>query len=51
MLLGVVGYVVALPQMRFDGVVFDAHTLLFASLFLYVDTNLSSSPYLPRRLP
>lgn len=34
MLLGLVGYVVALPQMRFSGVVFDAHTLLFASLFI-----------------
>jgi glycosyltransferase involved in cell wall biosynthesis len=34
MLLGVVGYVVALPQMRFGAVVFDAHTLLFASLFI-----------------
>ena len=34
MLLGLVGYVVALPQMRFGAVVFDAHTLLFASLFI-----------------
>jgi glycosyltransferase involved in cell wall biosynthesis len=32
MVLGLVGYVVALPQMRFGAVVFDAHTLLFASL-------------------
>jgi glycosyltransferase involved in cell wall biosynthesis len=34
MLLGLVGYVVALPQMRFGAVVFDAHTLLFATLFI-----------------
>jgi glycosyltransferase involved in cell wall biosynthesis len=33
-LLGVLGYVVALPQMRIGTVAFDAHTLLFASLFI-----------------
>jgi len=33
-LAGVVGYVVALPQMRIAGIAFDAHTLLFASLFI-----------------
>jgi len=31
-ILGVVGYAVALPGLRFRGVTFDAHTLLFASL-------------------
>lgn len=34
MLLGIVGYAVAIPGLRIRGVVFDAHTLLFASLFL-----------------
>jgi glycosyltransferase involved in cell wall biosynthesis len=34
MLLGVAGYAVALPNLRLYGVGFDAHTLLFASLFL-----------------
>jgi glycosyltransferase involved in cell wall biosynthesis len=33
-LLGVVGYGVALPGLRAVGVTFDAHTLLFASLFM-----------------
>jgi glycosyltransferase involved in cell wall biosynthesis len=33
-LLGVLGYAIALPGLRFGGVTFDAHTLLFASLFL-----------------
>ena len=33
-LAGVIGYVVALPQMRIAGIAFDAHTLLFASLFI-----------------
>lgn len=31
-LLGLVGYVIALPGIRLSGVAFDAHTLLFASL-------------------
>lgn len=31
-LLGLVGYAVAMPGLRFFGVSFDAHTLLFASL-------------------
>lgn len=31
-LLGILGYTVALPQLRIGGVAFDAHTLLFASL-------------------
>lgn len=31
-LLGLVGYAVAMPQRRIGGVVFDVHTLLFASL-------------------
>jgi glycosyltransferase involved in cell wall biosynthesis len=31
-LLGFVGYVVAMPGMTFKGMTFDAHTLLFASL-------------------
>lgn len=31
-LLGLVGYAVAMPGMTFKGVTFDAHTLLFASL-------------------
>lgn len=30
--LGIVGYAVALPGLTFNGVTFDAHTLLFASL-------------------
>lgn len=34
MLLGIVGYAVAIPGLRIRGVAFDAHTLLFASLFL-----------------
>ena len=33
-LLGVVGYAIALPQLTFYGVTFDMHTLLFASLAL-----------------
>jgi glycosyltransferase involved in cell wall biosynthesis len=33
-LLGVVGYTIALPQLTFYGVTFDMHTLLFASLAL-----------------
>ena len=33
-LLGLVGYVLALPGLRIHGITFDAHTLLFASLFL-----------------
>jgi hypothetical protein len=33
-LLGVLGYIVALPQMKIGTVAFDAHTLLFASLFI-----------------
>jgi glycosyltransferase involved in cell wall biosynthesis len=32
--LGIIGYVVALPGMTIRGVTFDAHTLLFASLFI-----------------
>lgn len=32
MALGLVGYAVAMPQLSFFGVVFDVHTLLFASL-------------------
>jgi glycosyltransferase involved in cell wall biosynthesis len=34
LLLGIVGYAVAIPGLRIRGVAFDAHTLLFASLFL-----------------
>ena len=33
-LLGVLGYAIGLPGLRISGVQFDAHTLLFASLFL-----------------
>jgi glycosyltransferase involved in cell wall biosynthesis len=33
-LLGLIGYAVALPGIRIDGITFDAHTLLFSSLFL-----------------
>jgi glycosyltransferase involved in cell wall biosynthesis len=33
-LLGIVGYAVALPKMHLAGVTFDVHTLLFASLFI-----------------
>ncbi len=33
-LLGIVGYAVALPGLQIGGVVFDAHTLLFATLAL-----------------
>jgi hypothetical protein len=33
-LLGLVGYGIALPGLRIGGVGFDAHTLLFASLFI-----------------
>jgi hypothetical protein len=32
--LGLIGYVIALPGLRIHGIAFDAHTLLFASLFL-----------------
>ena len=32
--LGVLGYAIALPGMSVAGVTFDAHTLLFASLFI-----------------
>lgn len=32
--LGVIGYIVALPGMTIRGVTFDAHTLLFASMFI-----------------
>jgi hypothetical protein len=33
-LLGAVGYMLALPGVTFRGITFDAHTLLFASLWL-----------------
>jgi len=33
-LLGCLGYAIALPRLTFNGVTFDAHTLLFASLAL-----------------
>jgi hypothetical protein len=32
--MGLIGYAIALPGLRIGGVHFDAHTLLFASLFL-----------------
>jgi glycosyltransferase involved in cell wall biosynthesis len=32
--LGMIGYAVAMPGLRFGGVAFDAHTLLFASLVI-----------------
>jgi glycosyltransferase involved in cell wall biosynthesis len=38
-MLGILGYVVALPGLRIAGVTFDAHTLLFASLGLIVGTQ------------
>jgi len=34
LLLGALGYGVALPRLNFFGVTFDAHTLLFASMFI-----------------
>lgn len=34
LLLGFIGYAVALPGLRINSINFDAHTLLFASLFL-----------------
>jgi glycosyltransferase involved in cell wall biosynthesis len=34
MLMGVIGYALALPGLSLSGLRFDAHTLLFASLFL-----------------
>lgn len=40
--LGLLGYAIALPGLRIAGVVFDAHTLLFASLGLIVGTQLLS---------
>lgn len=33
-LLGILGYAIALPRMRIGGIIFDVHTLLFASLFI-----------------
>jgi len=33
-LLGLLGYAVALPRLRIGGIAFDAHTLVFASMFL-----------------
>lgn len=33
-LLGLIGYAVALPKLTINGLTFDAHTLLFASLWL-----------------
>lgn len=33
-LLGILGYIVALPRMRIGNITFDVHTLLFASLFI-----------------
>ena len=33
-ILGILGYVLALPGVRTGGVTFDAHTLLFSSLFI-----------------
>jgi glycosyltransferase involved in cell wall biosynthesis len=33
-LLGIIGYIVALPRLQIFAVSFDAHTLLFASLFI-----------------
>lgn len=32
--LGLVGYMVALPRIVINGIIFDAHTLLFSSLFV-----------------
>jgi glycosyltransferase involved in cell wall biosynthesis len=34
MIAGIVGYAIALPGLTFNGVTFDAHTLIFSSLFL-----------------
>lgn len=34
MFAGIVGYALALPGLTFNGVTFDAHTLVFSSLFL-----------------
>jgi glycosyltransferase involved in cell wall biosynthesis len=31
-LLGIIGYGIAMPMMKFGGVIFDVHTLMFASL-------------------
>lgn len=33
-LLGLIGYAIALPRLSISGIHFDAHTLLFASLFI-----------------
>jgi glycosyltransferase involved in cell wall biosynthesis len=33
-LMGILGYIVALPQMKIGNIAFDAHTLLFSSLFI-----------------
>ncbi len=33
-LLGLIGYIIALPRLQINGIIFDAHTLLFASLSL-----------------
>ncbi|MCI0746280.1 MAG: glycosyltransferase family 2 protein [Verrucomicrobia subdivision 3 bacterium] len=33
-MLGVIGYMLAMPATTFRGITFDAHTLLFASLFI-----------------
>jgi glycosyltransferase involved in cell wall biosynthesis len=32
--IGLLGYSIAMPGLRIEGIVFDAHTLLFSSLFL-----------------
>jgi glycosyltransferase involved in cell wall biosynthesis len=33
-LLGVLGYIIAFPQLKIGGITFDVHTLLFSSLFI-----------------
>ncbi len=49
-LLGLIGYGVALPGVRLGGVAFDAHTLLFASLGILCGYPFYS-PFLPSLLP
>ncbi len=49
MLLGIIGYVLALPGLSIGTATFDAHTLLFASLFILVGYHAASFAVFTKR--
>jgi len=49
MLLGIIGYVLALPGLSIGTATFDAHTLLFASLFILVGYQAASFAVFTKR--